>query len=75
MNFVALTVEEAEQERRIGDQGRAEFGKLRSLELLRELRPSMKRCEAMMPRPMLVIDSSATNPGDAATAIVQLLDK
>ena len=75
VHFVALTVEEAEQERRIGGQSRAEFGKLRSLELLRELRPSMRRCEAMMPRPILVIDSTATDLGDAATAIEQLLDE
>jgi AAA domain len=73
VNFVALTVEDADQELRICGHSRAEFGKLRSLELLHELRPSMKRREAMMPQPMLMIDTSMTDPGDAADAIVQLL--
>jgi hypothetical protein len=71
---VALTVEDAEQERRIDSAARAEFGKLRSLELLRKLRPSMRRCEALMPEPRLVIDTTSTTPSDAADAIVRLLE-
>ncbi|UZK66966.1 AAA family ATPase [Sphingomonas sp. M1-B02] len=73
VTYIALTVTDAEQESRIGTAARAEFGKLRSLDLLRELRPSMKRAEAMMPRPNLVIDTSATAPRDAADAIARLL--
>jgi hypothetical protein len=73
VTFIALEVGNAEQELRIGTPGRAEFGKLRSLELLRELRPSMKRCEAMMPEPRLVIDTTSTDPREAADAIVRVL--
>lgn len=74
VNYIALTVADAEQESRVGRPARAEFGKLRSLELLRKLRPSMRRCEAMMPEPMLVIDTTSITPRDAADAIVRLLD-
>lgn len=74
VTYIELAVEDAEQELRIGRHGRAEFGKLRSLELLRELRPSMRRCGAMMPKPRLVVDTTSTTPSDAADAIVRVLD-
>src|SRR5215472_9704672 len=38
VDFIRLIVSPDEQERRIGNSDRAEFGKLRSLELLRQLR-------------------------------------
>lgn len=74
VTYIALAVNDTEQEARIGSQDRAEFGKLRSLELLREFRASMRGCEAMMPRPRLVIDTTSTTPSDAADAIVRVLD-
>lgn len=73
--FVALSVDDAEQERRIDSASRAEFGKLRSLELLRQLRPSMRECQAIMPTPSLIIDTVSTAPSDAADRIVQHLEK
>ncbi len=72
--YIALTVNDAEQELRIGSRARAEFGKLRSLELLRELRPSMRRCEAGMPEAKLVIDTTTTMPSDTADAIARALE-
>jgi hypothetical protein len=47
--FVRLTLSHAEQERRIENASRAEFGKLRSLDLLRDLRSQFTACEAAMP--------------------------
>jgi hypothetical protein len=67
---VALELEEAEQERRLVTAGRAEFGKLRSVELLRELRPSMSACMDQMPLPTLRIDTGSTTPSDAADIII-----
>lgn len=72
--FVALSVDDDEQERRIDSDSRAEFGKLRSLELLRELRPSMRRSDAMMPAASLTIDTVCTAPSDAADRIVRHLE-
>ncbi len=72
--FVALTVDPAEQERRIDHAERAAFGKLRSPDLLRTLRPSMAACEARMPAPGLVIDTTMMRPDAAADAIVATLD-
>lgn len=71
--YIALTVTDTEQESRIDAPARAGFGKLRSVELLRQLRPSMKACEGMMPIPRLVIDTGTTTPGDAAEAIAREL--
>lgn len=71
--YVALTVPDTEQELRIDTQTRAEFGKLRSLDLLRELRPSMRQCEAKMPPPRLSIDTGSTLPEEAAESIARLL--
>lgn len=73
--FVALKIDADEQERRIASRDRAQFGKLQSLELLRELRPSMTDCEAKMPKPFLLIDTSATAPEDAADAIIRALER
>jgi hypothetical protein len=71
--FVALTVNPVEQEQRIDHAARAEFGKLRSIDLLRDLRPSMLLCEAQMPTPSLVIDTTVMTPDTAADAIVGML--
>ena len=70
---VALTLSDAEQERRLVAGDRAAFGKLRSVELLRSLRPGLAACLAAMPAPDLRIDSGATPASDAADRIVAAL--
>ncbi|MDF2384458.1 hypothetical protein JMG10_23505 [Nostoc ellipsosporum NOK] len=71
--FVALTLDRAEQERRLVAEDRAAFGKLRSLELLRALRGEFERCMAAMPAPALAIDTGRTSPEQAAEHIARLL--
>jgi hypothetical protein len=68
---VALTLNEAEQERRLVTAERTEFGKLRSVELLRELRPAMSACMEKMPAPALRIDTGSVAPADAADTIIR----
>jgi chloramphenicol 3-O-phosphotransferase len=68
--FVRLTVPRDEQERRVVNADRGQFGKLRSLELLRSLRAEFETCEAAMPRPDLVLDTAAVAPLAAASRIV-----
>lgn len=68
--FIALTLADDEQERRIDHAARAEFGKLRSMHLLRDLRSSMSACEARMPTPAFTLDTTVTAPEDAAEAII-----
>lgn len=72
--FVALTVDPAEQERRLTLGDRAAFGKLRSLELLRALRPDFERCMAAMPFPAIALDSGSTSPEEAAEKIAAALE-
>ncbi|MFZ5779837.1 MAG: shikimate kinase [Pseudomonadota bacterium] len=67
--FVALEVGEAEQERRLVAAERAAFGKLRSLDLLRELQPGLAMSMASMPRATLRIDTDITSPSAAAVLI------
>ncbi|HEX3862327.1 MAG TPA: shikimate kinase [Stellaceae bacterium] len=69
LRFVRLTLRPEEQERRIGNAGRAKFGKLRSLDLLRQLRGQFDRCEAAMPEPEFTIDTTCISPANAAHAI------
>lgn len=67
--FVALTVPEAEQARRIDTPERAQFGKLRSLELLHQLKDVFASAMAHMPAPAITIDTSALTPEEAAERI------
>ena len=71
--FVQLKVPIAEQEKRLTAASRAEFGKLRSLSLLRELQPQFLAAERAMPPGQPVIDTSALEPADAAREIVNRL--
>jgi hypothetical protein len=71
--FVRLILPTDEQERRIGAQSRGEFGKLRSLELLRQLRGQFAACEAAMPPAALTIDTALIEPAAAAQTIVAKL--
>jgi hypothetical protein len=71
---IALDLNEIEQERRLVASDRAAFGKLRSLDLLRELRPAMTKCMAAMPSPALRIDTGKTTAADACDLIVQTME-
>lgn len=71
--LVALTVPAEEQERRLDNASRAAFGKLRSLDLLRQLRANFDRCQAMMPRADLTIDTGSTPAPEAAARILQAM--
>ena len=67
--FVRLTLSRDEQERRIANADRAKFGKLRSLDLLRDLRDQFADAEAAMPAAALTIDTGATDPATASRLI------
>jgi hypothetical protein len=72
--FVRLTLSVEEQERRIGNADRAEFGKLRSLDLLRKLQSQFTACEAAMPPAALTIDTGVTDPATASRMIADRFD-
>lgn len=71
--FVALTVSEAEQERRLLAPDRKAFGKLGSVELLRELQAGMAASMAAMPPPGLSIVTDEVSAAEAAALIVRQL--
>lgn len=73
LHSVRLTIDRAEQERRIDAASRADFGKLRSPDLLRELRDQFEACEAAMPASALTIDTTHIPAADAARRIAQEL--
>jgi hypothetical protein len=69
---LALTTEE--QERRIGNDDRLGFGKLRSVDLLRRIRGELLRCEAAMPQAALTVNTGLVEPTIAARMIVKSFD-
>ncbi len=71
--FVALDLPHEEQERRLVDQGRAAFGKMRDPFLLRALRPQFDACMAAMPQPALTLDVSNLTPLESAETIANLI--
>lgn len=73
VDFVRLTLAAAEQERRLVDPGRAAFGKLRSPELLRQIRAGVAASEAAMPPSALTIDTGAVSPDVAARLVISTL--
>jgi hypothetical protein len=73
--FIRLTAPIEEQERRIDAPSRSAFGKLRSLDLLRELRPQFEAALAEMPEPCLTIDTSSMEPIAAARAIAETVSR
>jgi hypothetical protein len=73
MPMVRLTLPWEEQERRIDNESRGEFGKLRSLALLRQLRDNFTAAEAAMPPADLTIDTALVQPAVAARMIVERL--
>ena len=72
-HFVQLTVPVAVQEERLTAPSRAEFGKLQSVALLRELRAGFEASEGAMPESEMVIDTSILGPAEAAGAIAKTL--
>jgi hypothetical protein len=72
-HFVQLTVPAVVQEARLTAPSRGEFGKLRSLDLLRELRAQFEASERAMPRGQVVIDTSVIDPAGSARLIVEKL--
>lgn len=73
MPMVRLTLPWEEQERRIDDESRGEFGKLRSLDLLRQLRDNFAEAEAAMPPADITIDTVEVQPDAAARMIAARL--
>lgn len=71
--FVALTLPAEEQERRLVGADRACFGKLRSVELLRALRPQLDACMKAMPSASIVIETGIMPPGTAAAHIESMI--
>ena len=67
--FVRLTLSHDEQERRIGNHDRVAFGKLRSVDPLRELRHQFTASEAAMPPAAFTIDTGAIKPTAASRLI------
>ena len=73
VRFIALTVSDAEQERRLVAASRADFGKLRSIDLLRSLKADFAASLAQMPPAALTIDTEAMTPDAAAAQIARHL--
>lgn len=71
IHFIRLTAPVEEQERRIDAPSRAAFGKLRSLDLLRELKPQFDAALAAMPVALLTIDTASVDARAAAKAIAE----
>lgn len=72
VRFVALRCDDAEIERRLVDQSRAQFGKLRSLESYRALREARAFDFPRLPVD-IVVDSGANDPASAARFIADRL--
>ncbi len=71
--FVALTIGREEQERRLVDESRAAFGKLRDVAVLREILPEMDRSMSDMPAADLSLDVEHPRPEESARAISRLV--
>ncbi|MET0275095.1 MAG: shikimate kinase [Phenylobacterium sp.] len=67
--FVRLTVSDAEQDRRIGNEDRGRFNKLTSLDVLHRLR-SQAGASVLLPPADLVIDTERLSATEAAQRIV-----
>jgi hypothetical protein len=74
MRFVALTCPLAELEKRVENESRGTFGKLRSLELFRELASTGAFQYPGHLQPELTIDTSEIEPAEAAFRICRFFD-
>jgi hypothetical protein len=72
--FVELLCSDEEVARRIGNDSRAEFGKLLDADVYRELKKAGGFNFPALPEPILVIDTDRNTPDQAATAINAQLD-
>lgn len=68
--FVRLTCPEPELERRMENESRAEFSKLRSLNVYRQLRDEGEFTFPSLPDSGLTIDTSKSSPDESARRIV-----
>ena len=68
--FVRLTCPETELERRIENQSRAEFGKLRSLSVYRQLRDEGAFTYPPLPDSGLTIDTAISGPDESVRRII-----
>ncbi len=73
VDFVRLHCAPDVLEARINAESRAAFGKMTSVEMLRELRAAFEACEAQMPEAAVSIDTDALQPAEAARRIVAAL--
>ncbi len=73
VDFVRLVVSRQEQEARLSDPSRAAFGKLASVDLLRQLRSEFEACEARMPAPALTLDTGKQSAETSAHLIAEAL--
>lgn len=71
VRFIELTCPVEELERRIENPSRAEFNKLRALELFRNIRQAGKHLYPKLPNSGLTIDTSQMNPQVAAHKICE----
>lgn len=71
--FIALTIDHLAQEQRIDSDDRRQFGKLRSVSMLRDLRPAMEACMQAMPTPLISIDTGTTTASAAADAVIRAI--
>lgn len=71
--FIAMTVSAEEQMRRIANSSREEFGKLRSPEILAEMKEAFSAAMAAMPNASIVIDTDQLAPAAAASEILARL--
>ena len=69
--FVELTCPERELERRMENESRAEFGKLRSLILYQQLRDEGAFGFSVLPDSGLTIDTSQSDPSESAHRIIE----
>ncbi len=73
VDFVRLTAADCVIDARIDAESRAAFGKMRSLDLLRELRAAFRASEALMPEAAVTVATDETAPEAAAQQIVASL--
>ena len=71
--FVRLTVDPDVQENRLNEPSRSEFGKMGSVEQLRQLRAAFDICENRMPSAAFAIDTTNLTPREAAVLIANRL--
>jgi hypothetical protein len=71
--FIELSCPEPEIERRIENQSRAQYGKLRSLSEYRKLRKSGAFSYPALPEPLLRLDTGSLAPDEAAQRIAARL--